>query len=79
MFQDGKNLSRRKVGLHFADFFIVRVKKVCYEVRGELLRSFFHFTRERLCPYVPTIGFRLMALWNQVECQCYNKIKIQPG
>ena len=75
-----KNLSRWKVGLHFADFFIVQVKTVCYErkVQGELLGFFLHCTLECLCPYVPTTGFRLMVLGNKVECQCYNETNIPP-
>ena len=64
----------------FCQLFIVRVKKVCYErkVRGELLGCFFHCTLECLCPYVPTTSFRLMALRNKVECQCYNETNIPP-
>ena len=73
-----KILSRQKVGVHFADFFIVRVKTVCYErkVQGELLGYFLHCTLGHLHPYVPTKSFRLMALWNKIECQCYNETNI---
>ena len=64
----------------FCRLFIVPAKKVCYErkVRGELLGCFFHCTLECLCPYVPTTSFRLMALQNKVECQCYNETNIPP-
>ena len=64
----------------FCWLFILRVKKVCYErkVRGELLGFFFHCTLECLCLYVPSTNFRLMALWNKVECQCYNETNIPP-
>ena len=64
----------------FCWLFIVQVKKVCYErkVWGELLRCFLHCIQECLCPYVPNTSFRLMALQNKVECQCYNETNIPP-
>ena len=62
----------------FCRLFIVRVKKVCHErkVRGELLQYLFHCTLECLCSYGPTTSFRLMALRNKVECQCYYETNI---
>ena len=63
------NLSSWKLGLHFADFFIVQVKKICYErkVRAKLLGCFFHSTMEWLHPYVTTTSFRLIVLQNSVK------------
>ena len=43
------------------------------KVQGELLGCFFHCTLE---PYIPTTSFKLMALRNRVECQCYNETTI---
>ena len=64
----------------FCRLFIVRVKKICYEREGsrELLGCFLHCTLECLRPYVPTASFRLMVLWNKVECQCYNETNMPP-
>ena len=78
--EDGKKFVPEESRIAFCRLFIVRVKKVCYErkVRGELLGCFFHCTLECLCPYVPTTSFRLMALRNKVECQCYNETNIPP-
>ena len=78
--ENGKKFVPSESRIAFCRLFIVRVKKVCYErkVRGELLGCFFHCTLECLCPYVPTTSFRLMALRNKVECQCYNETNIPP-
>ena len=77
----GYDFSPSESRIAFCRLFIVRVKKVCYErkLRGELLGSSFHCTMEWLCPYVPTTSFRLMALRNWVECQCYNETNIPPS
>ena len=79
--KDGKKFTPSESSIAFCQLFVVRVKKVCYErkVRVELLGCFFHCTLEWLCPYVPTTSFRLMALRNQGECQCYNETNIPPS
>ena len=46
------------------------------KVQGELLRCFFHCKPEWFQPYVPTTSFRLMALRNRVECECYYETNI---
>ena len=43
---------------------------------GNFQDVFFHFTLECLYPYVPITSFRLMALRNKLECQCYSKTNI---
>ena len=35
---------------------------------GNFWDVFLHCTLKCLCPYVPTTNFKLMMLWNKVEC-----------
>ena len=76
----GKKFVPQESRIEFCQLSIVWVKKLRYEkkVQGELIGSYFHRTLEWLHPYVPTTSFRLIVLWNKVECQCYNETIIPP-
>ena len=78
--EDGKKFVPQESRIEFCQLSIVWVKKLRYEkkVQGELIGSYFHRTLEWLHPYVPTTSFRLIVLWNKVECQCYNETIIPP-
>ena len=78
--EDGKKFVPQESRIEFCQLSIVWVKKLHYEkkVQGELIGSYFHRTLEWLHPYVPTTSFRLIVLWNKVECQCYNETIIPP-
>ena len=71
-----KKSSCRKLGLHFTSISLLELKSYAMKVQGELPGCFFHCTMEWLQPYAPTTSFKLMALRNTVECQCYNETNI---
>ena len=65
-----KNLSRRKVELHSADFlwFELRRQAIKGKSEGSFYDVFSLYTRVSL-PNVPITSFGPMALRNKVECQ----------
>ena len=71
-----KNLSYQKLRLDFTSFSQFELGSYARKVQGELLGCFFHCTLAWLQLYVPTTSFRLIALRDRVECQCYKETNI---